>query len=115
MRLILLTTFLLLGFVTAAPGQPAPRVEIGPVMRLDRVSVEGGAHGRIPIAGLGAGVRLSKTYGVEAELTQAWNGIERRYEGWFISYAEGPNATREEIGLHSFPTRRSSDHRKSVV
>lgn len=107
MRLILVSAFLMLAFVTAARAQPAPRFEIGPVVRLDSVSVEGGAHGRTPVAGIAAGVRLSNTYGVEAELTQAWNPIERRYEGWFISYAEGPNATREEVERLAPILRRS--------
>lgn len=114
MRLILLTTFLLLGFVTAAPGQPAPRLEIGPVVRLDSVFVEGGARGQTPVAGLGAGVRLSKTYGVEAELTHAWSPIEKRYEGWFISYAEGPNPTREEVERLAPILRRSLGYAPQV-
>ena len=107
MRLILVSAFLMLAFITAARAQPAYRFEIGPVVRLDSVSVEGGAHGRTPVAGISAGVRLSNTYGVEAELTQAWNPIGRRYEGWFISYAEGPNATREEVERLAPILRRS--------
>src|SRR6266536_5073613 len=82
MRLILLTTSLVLEFVTAALGQPTPQFEIGPVVRLDSVFVEGGARGGTIVAGVVTSFRISKTYGVEAELTQAWNRIERRYEGW---------------------------------
>jgi hypothetical protein len=107
MRLILLTTSLVLEFVTAALGQPVPQFEIGPVVRLDGVFVEGRASGGTAVAGVVTTFRISKTYGVEAELTQAWNRIERSYEGWFISYAEGPNATREEIERLAPILRRS--------
>jgi hypothetical protein len=107
MRLILLTTSLVLEFVTAALGQPVPKFEIGPVVRLDGVFVEGGASGGTTVVGVVTSFKISKTYGVEAELTQAWNRIERSYEGWFFSYAVDPNATREEIERMAPILRRS--------
>jgi hypothetical protein len=106
MRLILLTAGLVLGFVTGAAGQ-TPRFELGPVVRLDQVFIEGGAGGGTTTAGVVANFRISKTYGVEAELTTASNRIERSYEGWFISYAKGPNASREEIERLAPTARRS--------
>ena len=98
---------LLLGVVAAAAGQPASRVELGPVVRHDHVFIEGGAGGGIPVAGVVTRVRLSRRYGVEAELTQAWQRIARSYEGWFISYAEGPDLTPEEIERLAPIVRRS--------
>ena len=78
-------------------GQTGARFEVGPVLRLDKVFIEGDASGTTTVAGAGATVRLSRTYAVEAEITQASGRIERSYEGWFVSYATNPNASREEI------------------
>jgi len=50
---------------------------------------------------------LSKRYAVDAEITQASGLIERSYEGWFVSYATNPSATREEIE-HLAPIARRS-------
>lgn len=97
MRLMLLTTSIVLGFVTGAFGQPVARFELGPVVRFDKVFIEGGASGGMRVAGVATRVMISRTYGVEAELTQASNRVARSYEGRFISYAQGPNASREEI------------------
>ena len=69
----------------------------GPVLRLDKVFIEGNASGSTTVAGAVATVRLSRTYAVEAEITQASGRIARSYEGWFVSYATSPNASREEM------------------
>lgn len=97
MRVTLLTTLLVPGFVAAASAQPASRFEIGPVVRLDNVFVEGDASGGTTVAGVVTTFWISKAYGVETELTRASSRIERSYEGWFISYAQDPNAAPEEI------------------
>ncbi len=90
----------------AAFAQPAPRFEIGPVVRVDQVFVEAGGSGSTLVGGITARVNLSKTFGVEAELTRASNPIARSYEGWFISFA-GPGSTREQIERLAPTARRS--------
>jgi hypothetical protein len=106
MRLTMLTALLVLGFVDAAMGQPASRIEIGPVLRLDRVAMEAGAGGTTTVAGAVASFRTSKIFGLEAEVTQASGRIERSYEGWFISYVTTPNPTHEEIERMAPTARR---------
>ena len=107
MRLILLTTSLVLGVVAPALCQPASRFELGPVFRVDTVFIEGGASGGTPATGVATTFKISKAYGVEAELTRAWHRIERSYEGWFVSYVQGPNPTRQEIERLAPIARRS--------
>jgi hypothetical protein len=77
------------------------------VVRLDEVFIEGGAHGSTTAAGVVTSFRISKTYGVEAELTRALNRIERSYEGRFISYTQDPDATLQEIERLAPIARRS--------
>jgi hypothetical protein len=107
MRLMLGTIVIALGTAAAAHGQPASRVSAGPVIRVDRVFIEGNASGSTPVGGVLAGLAISKTYGLEGELTWAAGAIERSYEGWFISYAEGPSPTREEIERAAPTARRT--------
>jgi hypothetical protein len=107
MRLILGTTVLALGTAAAAAGQPASRFSVGPVMRLDRVFIEGDASGSTPVAGVLAAFAICKTYGVEGELTWASRAVERSYEGRFISYVQTPNPTREEIERAAPTARRT--------
>lgn len=69
--------------------------------------IEGDVSGGTAVAGVVTSFWILKTYGVEAELTWASNRIAREYEGWFISYTEDPNATREEIERLASIARRS--------
>lgn len=105
MRTFMLTTVIVLGCVSGAAGQET-RFAIGPVTRVDRVSIEGGAGGSTSVAGLQTTFRISRTFGVEAEVTGAKNRIDRSYEGRFVSYAKAP-ATREEIERLAPTARRS--------
>ncbi len=110
---IVLTASLVLVLATTVLGQPASRIEVGPVVRLEQVFIEGDATGTTAVAGVAAGVRISRRYGVEGELTSAWNRIENSYEGWFSSYAEGPDLTREEIErLAPYRSGERSDTRR---
>jgi hypothetical protein len=106
MRTFVLATVIVLGCVSGAAGQ-GTRVAFGPVTRLDSVSIEGGAGGVTAVAGLHTTVRISRIFGVEAEVTGAKNRIDRSYEGWFISYATDPHASREEIERLAPTARRS--------
>jgi hypothetical protein len=107
MHVSLLTAPLVLGVVTTALCQPTSRIELAPLIRLDTVFIEGDAKGGTPVAGVATTFNLSKTYGVDAELTRAWGRIERSYQGWFVSYVQGPNPTREEIERLAPIARRS--------
>jgi len=81
----------------AATAAQTSRFGIGPVVRLDRISLEAGASGNTAAIGAVAMLRLSTRFAVEAELTQASRRIERSYDGWFVSYETNPGASREEI------------------
>jgi hypothetical protein len=94
---LLTTSLLLLLGAASAAAQPSSRYTLGPLVRLDRLSFDGVTTGTTPVAGVVASVRISKAMAVEGELTGAARDISRSYEGWFISYAVGPNVSREEV------------------
>jgi len=106
---LLTTSLLLVGAATAAAQSP-PRFAIGPVARVDRVWLDGHTKGTTPVAGVTASVRVSKATAVEGELTGAAQDIARSYEGWFISYAQGPNVSREEAERLAPRARRRLDY-----
>jgi hypothetical protein len=106
---LLTTSLLLVGAATAAAQSPS-RFALGPVARLDRVWLDGHTTGSTPVAGVAASVRVAKAIAVEGELTGAATDITRSYEGWFISYAAGPNASREEVERLAPTARRTLDY-----
>ena len=59
-----LTIALVLRLVPVAFAQPSPRFDVGPVVRVDRVMVESGLHGVMPVIGLVGSARFSNTWGV---------------------------------------------------
>lgn len=77
-------------------AQQAPRFEFGPIVRVDRVRVEGDLVSSMPTMGVGMSVRVLKSLSVEAEMTRAEGPFERDYSGWFRSWAP-QGASREEI------------------
>ena len=95
MRETLIAALILMASAASAAAQTS-KIEIGPVVRLDRIFIEGDATGNTPVAGVAATFQLSKSYGIETELTQATGLIERSYEGRFVSYVTNPAPTREE-------------------
>jgi hypothetical protein len=103
-----LTSVFLLAAATPAWSQDHGRLQIGTVIRAERVFAEAGAGGTVPIAGVAAVIRLSRSSSAEVEVTRAGGVFARSYEGWFISYATNPNATREEIEAAA-PTARRTD------
>jgi hypothetical protein len=107
---LLSTSLLLVGAAAAAAAQSLPRFSLGPVARMERVWLDGDTEGATPVAGLAAGVRVSRAIAVEGELTGAAQDIARSYEGWFISYAQGPNASRAEIERLAPTARRRLDY-----
>ncbi|HET7696103.1 MAG TPA: hypothetical protein VFK57_10375 [Vicinamibacterales bacterium] len=113
MQTTLLAGLIVLAGVTSAAGQ-TPRLEIGPVVRLDRVFIEGGTTGSTVAAGAAATLRLSNRYAIQGDVTRAARRIERSYEGRFISYATGPAATREEIERLAPVARRSLGYAPGV-
>jgi hypothetical protein len=105
----LLTTSLLLVGAAAAAAQSPPRFTLGPVARVERLWLDGHTEGTTPVAGVIASVRVSKAIALEGELTGAAQDVARSYDGWFISYAQGPNASREEIERLAPRARRTLD------
>jgi hypothetical protein len=85
----------LLVFCASAFAQVAS-ISVGPVARLDRLSVEGDAAGSTFAAGVTVRSPLTRILGVEGELTGAWGAFQRSYEGTFILYppGRGPVARR---------------------
>jgi hypothetical protein len=107
---LLTTSLVLLGAVSSAEAQSPSRFTLGPMARLDRVSLDGHTTGTTPVTGVVASVRVSQAIAVEGELTGAARDIARSYEGWFISYAQGPNASREDIERLAPRARRTLDY-----
>ena len=107
MRTPLLTALLVLGPVAAASAQSSSRFEVGPVMRLEKVYVEGDGSGHATVAGLAATFKVSKSYGVEFEVTGASGRIERSYEGTFVSYYAGTEPSRENFERFAPIARRT--------
>jgi hypothetical protein len=97
MRLIVAALTGIAGLADAAAAQSPSRIELAPVARADKVFIEGGLSGTTPVAGVVATWRFTEALGLEGEITRAANRMERRYEGWFISYNDDPDATREQI------------------
>lgn len=114
MRSIVLLVLFVVGLVDVAAAQTGSRMSIGPVARLDRVFVEGGARGATAVAGALATIRLGERYGVEVELTRASNPIERSYEGTFISYGPVPSPSREEFDRFAPKARRTLGYRPGM-
>ena len=98
-------------FFTGIPGtvfgQGPSRVQVGPVVRMDQVSLEGGAAGGVFALGAATNFRIGRGIGIEAEITQASREIGRSYEGWFVSFNQNPNATRAEIEALAPTARRT--------
>jgi hypothetical protein len=107
MRIIVLLAVVLVSVVSSASAQSFSRFEIGPVVRIDKVSIEGGAGGSVPVAGVAATFRWTPALGVEAEITHASRKIQRSYDGHFVSYIDTPNPTREEFERFAPTARRT--------
>ena len=93
--------------IGSASAQELPRFEVGPVVRLEGVSLEAGAGGGTVAAGVTASARIWRGLGIEAEITEASREIRRSYDGWFISYTQDGNATRVEIEAMAPTARRT--------
>lgn len=114
MKVLLPLLAAILGLAPAAAAQPRSRLEIAPVVRADRVFIEGDLTGVTSVVGVAGTWRFSKALGVEGEITRAFNRMERSYEGWFISYVEDPNATREEIEALAPIARRTLGYEPGI-
>jgi hypothetical protein len=106
MRLTVLTMVILAGCAASAGAQTS-RFEIGPVVRVDKAFIEADATGSYAVGGVATRFMFSRAFGVEGEITGASSRIERSYEGWFISYVNTPNPSREEIEALAPTARRS--------
>src|SRR4026209_2248792 len=86
-----------------ASAQTASRFEIGPFVRMDKVSVEGVSE-RMPVFGVAAAARLAKTGGLEGEITRADGPeFEHSREGISETFAPpgAPRAELERLGVHA--------------
>ena len=106
-RHISLVAVLAVGLPAAASAQDSGRFQVGPVARIDKVSLEGGAGASVFSAGAGAELRIFRGFGIEGEITQASGDIGRSYEGWFVSFNQDRNATRAEIEALAPTARRT--------
>jgi hypothetical protein len=83
----------LLGPGSAAFAQPAFHVELGPVVRVDRVEVgsvgltstnrEPNTSNSVKVVGILTSARIGRHFGVDAEFTEAWGRLE---ESWSDAY-----------------------------
>lgn len=87
---------MLLTVVANAGAQTASRLEVGPVMRFEKLSFDAGGGGTSAVAGVAARFRLTEHFGVEADVTTASSRVERSYEAIVTSTAPG-GSSREEI------------------
>jgi len=95
LRLISPIMTVLLGFAAIAAGQSIRRFELGPVLRVDTVHVEEESD-PTAIAGVAGTFRISNTYGIEGELTEAARRFERSWEGESRTYADADEITPQE-------------------
>ena len=93
--------------VASVSAQVSERLEIGGIVRNDRVSFEGQQSARLPVTGVGISYRVWRDMRLEGEVTMAAGESRRSYEGDFISYA-GPGATREETPRMAVIARRTT-------
>lgn len=88
-----------------AAAQELPRIEVGPVVRVDRVQVENELSGVMPVTGVALSVRMLPALSIEGEITHATGTLRRHYSGWFVSFAQ-PGSSPEEIERLSPTARR---------
>lgn len=69
-----------------ARAQQPPRVEVGPLVRVDHVRVEGDLAGPMTTAGVGMSVRVTKSVSLETEVTRASGPLERSDTGTFVGF-----------------------------
>ena len=86
MKSLWLSAALVLFAAPTALAQTASRFVVGPVVRVDKVRVQGGVSSVMPVFGAIASMRLSKIFGVEGEITQApGRELVHSYEGYSSS------------------------------
>jgi hypothetical protein len=96
-------TLIVLAVPAVATAQTRNRFDVGPVARAERVTV-GEKTQVMPVFGFAASARLSKTWGLEAEITQV-NGREfsRSRDGISETFAPAGStaAENERLGVHA--------------
>ena len=107
MRHVLALCVVWLAGVSSASAQTGERLEIGAILRSDRVSFEGRQNAQLPVTGVAVAYRVWRDMRIEGEVTTASGESRRSYEGDFISYA-APGATREEVLQMAVIARRTT-------
>ena len=92
-----LVTAALFGFLglNAASAQDSPRFYAGGALSAARVTADD-VKGSAPTGGVIVGVRLTPSFSVEADVSRAFQTIERSYEGPSTSFAP-PGSSYDEI------------------
>ena len=81
MRHVLALCVVWLGGVASVSAQVSERLEIGAIVRTDRVSFEGGQNARLPVTGVGVAYRVWRNMRIEGEVTLASGRIETQLRG----------------------------------
>lgn len=79
-----------------ASARQAPAFEVGAVVRVDQVQVEGDLAGPMAVAGLSVRQRVRTSLSIEGEITRAHGTLARHYSGWFVSFAP-PGSSPAEV------------------
>src|SRR5687768_17681539 len=90
MRHVLSIAVVWLAGIASASAQVSERLDVSAIARTDRVSFEGGQHGRLPVAGVGVSYRLWRDMRIEGEVTMASGASRRSYERDSFSYGTTP-------------------------
>ena len=113
MRHVLTVCVVWLAGVASVSAQVSERLEMGAIVRTDRVSFEGGQNARLPVTGVGIAYRVWRDMRIEGEVTMASGEARRSHEGDFISFA-GPSASREEFQRTAVIARRTTINRAGL-
>lgn len=91
-----------------ASAQVAPSLEVGAIVRVDRVQVEGDLAGPMAVAGVSVRQRVRKSLSIEGEITRANGTLSRHYSGSFVSFAPAGSSPADVERLA--PTARRDRH-----
>lgn len=95
MRTVVTAALLSLLSIGIASAQDSPRFYAGGGLSASRVTADE-VKGATPTGGLIVGVRLTPSFSVEADVSRAFRGIRRSYEGPSESFA-APGSSYDEI------------------
>ena len=107
MRHVLAFVVVWLAGVASASAQVSERLEIGAIVRTDRVSFEGGQNARLPVTGVGCRVSRVAGHADRGGSDDGVGRIEAKLRGRF-HFVRGTGATREEFLRMAVIARRTT-------